>query len=186
MSEEDPLMPAIETRHETSRTRRIKLLAVVCVYLFSLGSHYEAHLFATIKGEIKKELTLSNLQFHLLSAVVSFPNSIVPFIGGIIIDFCGVDKSSVAITLSIFLGSVLACVGLFVKSFYLLIVGRFMYGIGQGCVVIIQETILVSSLILFDLGALFQRKRIRHSCGNPVHDIKTIYIFGAIYYCSNS
>ncbi|EPZ32036.1 MFS general substrate transporter [Rozella allomycis CSF55] len=119
-----------------------KILAILCTLLISFGSHYESHLFASLKSDIKKDMNLTNLQFHLLSALVSIPNTVIPLLGGLFLDAFGSSAGSMLASFLIFLGTSMNVVAVFTRQYYLLLSGRFLYGIGAGCIVIIQETIL--------------------------------------------
>ena len=133
------------------RNRSLKTLAIVCTYLISFGSHYENHLFASIKGDVKDGMALSNLKFHALSAVVALPNTILPFLAGVYIDSFGAQDGSIMASFLIFIGSLLSCLGLNFGAYPLLLTGRAIYGIGGGCIVVsLKSCFLVISFYLDD------------------------------------
>lgn len=142
--EEDVSVSQVESSVTLRKKFWWKSFAIACSYMISFGSHYENHLFATIKSDIKRSMHLSNMQFHSLSAIVAIPNTILPFFAGIFIDSFGAEQGCLIASFLIFFGTFVSCLGAHVGAFPLLLVGRFFYGIGGGSIVTIQETILTN------------------------------------------
>lgn len=69
-------------------------------------------------------------------------NTVLPVVGGIFIDAFGTIPGALITTLLITSGNILVALSASSKSLYMMILGRILYGIGSGTVVIVQETIL--------------------------------------------
>lgn len=69
-------------------------------------------------------------------------NTVLPVFGGIVLDSFGTASGSIATTILITVGNVLVAFSTGNKSLPTMIIGRVLYGIGSGTVVIVQETIL--------------------------------------------
>jgi MFS family permease len=122
-----------------------------------------------------------NLQFGLLYSVYSWPNVVLPFIGGFIIDRLGVRKMMIAFTTLIAIGQLVVCVGLTLQksgdalnssnAWYVMYVGRTIFGFGGESLSVAQSTLVVQwfkgkelafalglNLALARLGSVFNDK----------------------------
>ncbi|KAI7900488.1 major facilitator superfamily domain-containing protein [Cokeromyces recurvatus] len=108
----------------------------------AMGSHFAAHTLGAMKSTIKKEFGISNSQYGLIQSSVSIVNTILPLIGGIFIDAFGTIPGSILTTILITFGNILVAISTSTTNLYMMILGRILYGIGSGTVVIVQETIL--------------------------------------------
>ena len=73
---------------------------------------------------------------------MSIVNTVLPVLGGLFIDAFGTATGSFVTTLLITSGNVLVAYSTHNRSLMTMILGRVLYGIGSGTVVIVQETIL--------------------------------------------
>ncbi|ORZ11945.1 major facilitator superfamily domain-containing protein [Absidia repens] len=95
-----------------------------------------------MKNIIKEEFGINNSQYGVLQSTVAIVNTILPVFGGVFIDVFGTVPGSVCATLLITSGNVLVAMSTHTANWYIMIVGRILYGVGSGSVVIVQETIL--------------------------------------------
>ncbi|KAI8067052.1 major facilitator superfamily domain-containing protein [Gongronella butleri] len=95
-----------------------------------------------MKNTIKQEFDISNSQYGVLQSSVAIVNTVLPVLGGIFIDAFGTIPGSIVTTLLITSGNILVALSTHSANWYMMIVGRVLYGIGSGAVVIVQETIL--------------------------------------------
>lgn len=105
-----------------------KVLAIVCCYLFSVGSHYETHLYSSIKTDLKEGMGLSNSQFHILSSVISLPNTVLPIVVGMLTDVFGNRIGSFTATTLILIGTTVASLAVNLNHYPMLVIGRFIFG----------------------------------------------------------
>jgi MFS family permease len=73
---------------------------------------------------------------------VSIVNTVLPLLGGIFIDIFGTIPGSIVTTILIAVGNILVALSTSSANLSMMIIGRVLYGIGSGTVVIVQETIL--------------------------------------------
>lgn len=78
----------------------------------------------------------------MIQSSVSIVNTVLPVLGGLYLDAFGTVSGSILTTVLITLGNILVALSMHNTSLTTMIVGRVMYGIGSGTVVIVQETIL--------------------------------------------
>lgn len=107
-----------------------------------VGSHFAAHTLGAMKNIIKEEFGITNSEYGVLQSSVSIVNTILPVFGGVFLDAFGTAKGSIITTALITIGNVLVSLSTHSKSMSTMVVGRILYGIGSGNVVIVQETIL--------------------------------------------
>ncbi|KAI9144469.1 major facilitator superfamily domain-containing protein [Paraphysoderma sedebokerense] len=121
---------------------RWKLFALFCTLLLSIGSHYSAHVLSSLKSTLKEELNISNAQYGVLQSGVSLVNTIIPVLGGRIIDIFGVATGSLLSSFLITFGELFVAMSASFSSFPLMVLGRALYGLGSGTIVTVQHTIL--------------------------------------------
>ncbi|KAI9248842.1 major facilitator superfamily domain-containing protein [Phascolomyces articulosus] len=95
-----------------------------------------------MKNTVKQEFGISNSQYGVLQSSVSIVNTILPVLGGIYLDAFGTVSGSILTTVLITFGNILVAASTSNASLTTMIIGRILYGIGSGTVVIVQETIL--------------------------------------------
>jgi MFS family permease len=70
------------------------------------------------------------LEFNLLYSVYSFPNIILPFFGGYLVDFIGVRFGIILFSTLICLGQAVFAFSASIKNYPLALVGRIIFGLG--------------------------------------------------------
>jgi MFS family permease len=81
--------------------------------------------------------------FNLMYAVYSFPNIILPFIGGILITKYGSSIIYLIFALLILIGQIVFSYGIFYNSIYTVLIGRFIFGLGGECLGLHQNSMIV-------------------------------------------
>jgi MFS family permease len=69
-------------------------------------------------------------------------NTILPILGGVFIDIFGTSIGSILATSLIAIGNIFVALSTNLRSFVVMVIGRFLYGIGSGTIVTIQMAIL--------------------------------------------
>lgn len=141
--------------HPTRAPMKILILLLVCGT--TIGSYYSYNSTAVISTTLIKEFGLSQFEYGLIYSVYSIPNLILPLLGGLIVDRIGVRFG-----LLLFLGLIAFGTGIvaispyFEKSFPLLLLGRFIFGLGSEASYVAQDTLCVAwfggSSIAFTFG----------------------------------
>ncbi|KAL1914481.1 uncharacterized protein VTP21DRAFT_8864 [Calcarisporiella thermophila] len=150
-TEQSPLIPPSEQHPETQEEQEhehdnvplyFRFLALVCALLLSMGSHFAAHTLSALKSDLKKELGASNSEYGALQSSVSLINSVIPILGGAFVDLFGTARGSLCASALVALGNLIAALSTQTASFRLMVMGRLVYGLGSGVIVIVQETML--------------------------------------------
>ena len=121
-----------------------KAIALVCSCLLSVGSHFAVNMLSSLKTTLKEELEINNLQYSLITSASSLMNTVVPFFGGMFIDVFGTAWGALLASTLVMLGEVVTAVSTTgsVQSYPLMLLGRIVFGLGEGCIVTVQEAIL--------------------------------------------
>ncbi|KAJ1926929.1 hypothetical protein IWQ60_003368 [Tieghemiomyces parasiticus] len=121
----------------------MRVVAFTCSVLTGVGGHFAAHTLGPLKDQVKEHLGITNAQFGLMQASLSVVPTIMPFLGGLFVDRFGTGSSSfIAISL-ILAGQLLVVYGAFSSLFGWMVGGYIVFGIGEGWLVVISETVLV-------------------------------------------
>ena len=114
----------------------LKLLQMswIIIYNISCIQYYCYDTPASINVPLRKWLESDyesfQWQINLLYSLYSFPNIFLPLIGGLFVDALGPSRMLIIFGSLICLGQLCFCIGLFIKSFPLMAIGRFVFGLG--------------------------------------------------------
>lgn len=114
----------------TSSTRWI-ILILACLML--VGSYYCFDIPAALKTQLDDYMgdpSDYEMRFGLLYTLYAAPNVILPFFGGVFVDKLGVRLSLLVFCSLITLGQLLFCMGVTIKSWPLIFIGRLVFGFG--------------------------------------------------------
>ena len=74
-------------------------------------------------------MQIDDAQYEILNSVYSWPNVIVPVLGGILIDrVLGIRVAMVFFCTLISVGQLIVSIGGFLNCFWVIVVGRFVFG----------------------------------------------------------
>lgn len=112
-----------------SSLHRYAMLSFVC--LLSFGSYFCYDNPAALQEAFTKDLNISVSQFMNLYAFYSWPNVILSFVGGFLIDrVIGLRFGAIIFSSIIFVGQCLFALGAYCSNIYLMYFARFLFGIG--------------------------------------------------------
>ncbi|KAJ1956783.1 hypothetical protein IWQ62_005228 [Dispira parvispora] len=123
--------------------RWMRTTAFVCSCVVGIGGHFAAHTLGPLKDDVKQHLGINNAQFGVMQASLSLVPTILPFLGGLFVDRFGTGPSSMIAITTIVLGQLLVMWGAFSGLFGRMVAGYVLFGMGEGWMVVISETILV-------------------------------------------
>jgi MFS family permease len=107
------------------------ILMLNCILL--IGNYYAYDLPSALAPLLRPHLNQSNADFDyligLFYSVYSFPNIILPFISGHLIEVVGVKHVLIWLSVCVCLGQLLFFVGCMQKNIALMIAGRLVFGL---------------------------------------------------------
>ena len=118
---------------------KLRWLILVLMGLVIFGSYYAYDAVSPVADFIMKGMDISSAQFGLFFSVYSLPNIIMVLLGGIFLDIIGIRKAG-----TIF--AALCATGVFItasgSTFLIMLLGRFIYGLGSESLIITMDKIL--------------------------------------------
>ncbi|KAH8078305.1 major facilitator superfamily domain-containing protein, partial [Filobasidium floriforme] len=109
---------------------KYKWLALLCVCAFPLGQNWTDSALGPLKATLRTELSIDNTQYDLANRAGAIINSFWPIIGGIMLDFYGVNIVTLACTSLICAGAVVAALAANTGIWRMLVGGHIMMGFG--------------------------------------------------------
>ena len=103
------------------------MLAMSCAFL--MGNYFVMDNPAILEVSIEKDLNIKPTQYAMFYSFYSYPNIILPLVGGIMLDKMGIRLGLVLFTLLVTLGQFVFMLGGYRKSFALMLTGRIIYGL---------------------------------------------------------
>lgn len=115
--------------HPANRVHRFIALILMCFLCF--GSYFCYDTPGALADNFKDDSHLNTSQFALLYSIYSWPNVILCFIGGYLVDRCfGVRLGTIIYMTIVFIGAVVFAFGVYINAYWCMILGRFIFGIG--------------------------------------------------------
>ncbi|KAI1314343.1 hypothetical protein EDD11_002284 [Mortierella claussenii] len=121
----------------------IRIQAFFCAAMLGVSTHYTLHMTGPLKDVLKENMGITNTQFSLLQSSLTLFPTLIPLIGGLLVERYGTGPSSIVFTSIVILGQIIVILGCWAHSVKVMIVGYCLFGLGAAPITIIQETIWV-------------------------------------------
>ncbi|XP_046871190.1 major facilitator superfamily domain-containing protein 1 isoform X2 [Hypomesus transpacificus] len=122
---------------------RIIVLSFMCFLGF--GSYFCYDNPAALQKQVVQDMNLNTVQFMQLYSWYSWPNVILCFLGGFMLDrVFGIRLGTIIFALFVFVGQVIFASGALLNRFWLMEAGRFVFGIGGESLAVAQNTYAVN------------------------------------------
>eukprot|EP00475_Leptophrys_vorax_P015521 TRINITY_DN2184_c0_g1_i1.p1 TRINITY_DN2184_c0_g1~~TRINITY_DN2184_c0_g1_i1.p1 ORF type:complete len:516 (+),score=117.03 TRINITY_DN2184_c0_g1_i1:176-1549(+) len=119
---------------------RWPILVLSCMAMF--GSYYCYDNPSALQTPLQDALGIDHMQYNWLYSVYSLPNMILPLFGGILVDKLSVNICIVLFLSFIVIGQALFALGVSIKSYALILVGRTIFGFGGESLCVAESTLL--------------------------------------------
>ncbi|VDP04235.1 unnamed protein product [Soboliphyme baturini] len=104
-------------------TCRYFVLALICFLNFGNYMVYDTP--AALSDNIVQDMEVSSSSYNLLYDIYSWPNVILAFFAGVLIDnVCGIRLGGVIFSFIVMSAQIIVAVGAFTNAFWLMVVGR--------------------------------------------------------------
>ncbi|XP_005393164.2 PREDICTED: major facilitator superfamily domain-containing protein 1 isoform X2 [Chinchilla lanigera] len=122
---------------------RLVVLLLMC--LLGFGSYFCYDNPAALQSQVQRDMKVNTTKFMLLYAWYSWPNVVLCFLGGFLIDrVFGIRWGAIIFTCFVCVGQVIFALGGIFNAFWLMELGRFVFGIGGESLAVAQNTYAVS------------------------------------------
>lgn len=131
------------SQQSEAKMLRWAVLFLTCILV--IGIYYSLDIPAALHQQLKDYMPQSTdfeTKFNLLFSVYSLPNVVLPFLGGRFVDRLGASWCIMIFTLFCFLGQFTFALGIYHKTWSLMLVGRTLYGFGGESIGVAYSTLL--------------------------------------------
>ncbi|XP_049432255.1 major facilitator superfamily domain-containing protein 1 isoform X3 [Epinephelus fuscoguttatus] len=168
-----PLLAICDPSH---LLHRVVVLMFMCFLGF--GSYFCYDNPAALQTQVLQDLNLNTAKFMQLYAWYSWPNVVLCFFGGFLIDrVFGIRLGTIIFSLFVCVGQVIFATGALVSRFWLMEVGRFVFGIGGESLAVAQNTYAVNWFKGKELNLVFGLQLSMARLGSTVN----MNIMGRVY-----
>jgi len=105
-------------------------LILALLFLTTFGSLFAYDTVGVLQDSIASNLKISEFGLSILENIAVIPNIILPLLSGFIIDRYGIRLTFLVFTILVASGQLLICLGISHLSLPLLLLGRFIFGLG--------------------------------------------------------
>lgn len=113
-------------------------------FLFFPGSYFCYDNPGALQEVFKEELNITSTQFSMIYSIYSWPNVVLCFVGGFLIDrVFGIRLGTIIYLFILLIGQLLFATGGLMNTFWIMIVGRFIFGIGAESLAVAQNNYAV-------------------------------------------
>ncbi|KAH8302010.1 hypothetical protein KR044_001800 [Drosophila immigrans] len=121
-----------------------RFLALIFMCLLGFGSYFCYDNPGALQTVFKRDLDLTATEFTLIYSIYSWPNVVLCFLGGFLIDrVFGIRLGTIVYMLILLVGQLIFASGGILNTFWLMIVGRFIFGIGAESLAVAQNSYAV-------------------------------------------
>ncbi|KAM8710696.1 hypothetical protein ACLKA7_017336 [Drosophila subpalustris] len=121
-----------------------RFLALIFMCLLGFGSYFCYDNPGALQTVFKRDLDLSATEFTLIYSIYSWPNVVLCFLGGFLIDrLFGIRLGTIIYMLILLVGQLIFASGGILNAFWLMILGRFIFGIGAESLAVAQNSYAV-------------------------------------------
>ncbi|CAN8021308.1 unnamed protein product [Ixodes persulcatus] len=122
----------------STRAHRFIILVFLC--FLSFGSYYCSDNPGALQTQIESMMVVTTSEFSSLYSWYSWPNTVLCFLGGFLIDrVFGIRMGAIIFSTIIIVGQVVFALGALVNRFWLMQFGRFIFGVGRESLVVAQN-----------------------------------------------
>jgi MFS family permease len=140
---EPPTTDVSHILHKSDSGYRWHILFLNCVLLF--GTCYAVDIPAAIKTQMSSGMgSPDNFEtmYSLLFTLYSLPNVFFPFFSGYFVDKLGTRYCLLVFTSLVLLGQVIFAIGMTIKSWPVMFLGRILYGFGDASIYVTNSTFI--------------------------------------------
>ncbi|XP_062409222.1 major facilitator superfamily domain-containing protein 1 [Sardina pilchardus] len=153
ISEEDPLTRQGDGSGRGGRLSPIcdpahwlhRIVVLVFMCFLGFGSYFCYDNPAALQTQVIQDMKLNTSGFMQLYAWYSWPNVVLCFLGGFLLDrVFGIRLGTIIFASFVFVGQIIFATGALVNRFWLMEAGRFVFGIGGESLAVAQNTYAVN------------------------------------------
>ncbi|XP_066508170.1 major facilitator superfamily domain-containing protein 1 isoform X2 [Hoplias malabaricus] len=155
-----------------------RIIVLLCMCFLGFGSYFCYDNPAALQKQTIQDMGLNTSKFMQLYAWYSWPNVVLCFLGGFLLDrVFGIRWGTIIFSLFVCVGQVIFALGALVDHFWLMNVGRFVFGIGGESLAVAQNTYAVNWFKGKELNLVFGLQLSMARVGSTVN----MNVMGKVY-----
>ncbi len=123
------------------RTSWVRWLTLFLACMLNFGNYFCYDNPQALEDDLEKRIPLTTFDYDILYSVYSFPNIILPFFGGLLIDKIGVRVALIGFAGLLIVGQTVVAFGASHQSFAMMVTGRVIFGLGGESLTVAQSAI---------------------------------------------
>jgi MFS family permease len=106
-----------------------RYFGLVFICMLTFGPYFCFVIPSALEAQFERDLSISTTQYTLFNSLYSWPNIVLCFFGGILIDrVFGIRYGTIWFSITVTAGQALFGYGAYVNNMWLMYVGRFVFG----------------------------------------------------------
>ncbi|XP_065287911.1 lysosomal dipeptide transporter MFSD1-like [Dermacentor albipictus] len=163
----------------TTRAHRLIVLFFLCFLAF--GSYYCFDNPGALQSQIENVMSIKAADFSSLYSWYSWPNTVLCFAGGFLIDrVFGIRLGAFLFSFIIIVGQIVFAMGAFVNRFWLMQLGRFIFGVGGESLAVAQNTYSVAWFKDKELNTVFGLQLSISRLGSTANFMTMPFLYAAV------
>ncbi|CAG0878892.1 unnamed protein product [Darwinula stevensoni] len=159
-----------------------RFLALFFMCFMGFGSYFCYDNPGALQGKIKDDMDINTSQFANLYAIYSWPNVVLCFVGGYLLDSVfGMRLGTVIFAAFVLLGQIVFAAGGLLDAYWLMMVGRFIFGVGGESLAVAQNMYAVSWFKGKELNMVFGLQLSFARVGSTVNFASMMYVYSYIH-----
>ncbi|KAF4708841.1 hypothetical protein FOZ63_032008, partial [Perkinsus olseni] len=130
------------SKDQSYRNGPVRFVVLLFQSLVLMGLTYNYDMCSATRNVLVETLGITDTGYGVISGVYAYPNVILPLFGGLLIDIVGVQRSMIFFVSINFTGTVIYALGLHMRSFTVLVIGRAIFGMGGESLNVSNSTIM--------------------------------------------
>uniref|UniRef100_A0A8C1UQW2 Lysosomal dipeptide transporter MFSD1 n=1 Tax=Cyprinus carpio TaxID=7962 RepID=A0A8C1UQW2_CYPCA len=158
-----------------------RILVLVFMCFLGFGSYFCYDNPAALQTQVIQDMSLNTASFMQLYAWYSWPNVVLCFLGGFLLDrVFGIRLGTIIFSLFVLLGQIIFAAGALANHFWLMNLGRFVFGIGGESLAVAQNTYAVNWFKGKELNLVFGLQLSMARVGSTVNMNVIGWVYGRI------
>ncbi|KAK8788969.1 hypothetical protein V5799_021255, partial [Amblyomma americanum] len=163
------------------RTRAHRLIVLFFLCFLAFGSYYCFDNPGALQSQIENVMFVRASEFSSLYSWYSWPNTVLCFAGGFLIDrVFGIRLGAFIFSFIIIVGQVVFAMGAFVNRFWLMQFGRFIFGVGGESLAVAQNTYSVAWFKDKELNTVFGLQLSISRLGSTANFMTMPFLYAAV------
>jgi hypothetical protein len=124
-----PLRRTLTERIFDPRKRAYRYCSLILILLLTFGPYYCLSMPSALQIQFMRDLEINSAQFSIFSSLFSWPNIVLCFFSGTLIDkYLGIQKGALIFSIVLLVGQIMFAIGAYYKALWIMYIGQFLFG----------------------------------------------------------